>query len=65
MPKCVFQTELSYRGGNHKPQDELLLDIQTNEGGLVALAAADSALFTVRPNYKNPLSTVTRTAPNK
>lgn len=62
---CVFQTDLSYRGRNHKPQDELQLDIQTNEGGLVALAAADSALFTMRPNYRNPLSTVTRTAANK
>lgn len=62
---CVFQTDLSYRGSNHKPQDELQLDIQTNEGGLVALAAVDSALFTVRPNYRNPLSMVTRPAANK
>lgn len=62
---CVFQTELSYRGSNLKPQDELQLDIQTNEGGLVALAAADSALFSLRPNYRNPLSKVAQPAANK
>lgn len=61
----AFQTELSYRGRNHKPQDELQLDIQTNEGGLVALAAADSAVFTVRSNYRNPLNKVTQPAANK
>lgn len=60
--KCVngLQTELSYRGRSHKPQDELQLDIQTNEDGLVALAAADSAVFTVRANYRNPLNMVLR-----
>lgn len=57
---CVFQTDLSYRGRNHKPQDELQLDIETNEDGLVALAAADSAVFSVRPNYRNPLNMVTQ-----
>lgn len=58
----LFQTELSYRGRSHKPQDELQLDIQTNEDGLVALAAADSAVFTVRANYRNPLNMVTQPA---
>lgn len=58
----VFQTDLSYRGRSHKPKDELQLDIQTNEDGLVALAAADSAIFAVRPNYRNPLNMVTQPA---
>ncbi|XP_035021114.1 complement C5 isoform X2 [Hippoglossus stenolepis] len=60
--KCVngLQTELSVRRRSYKPKEKLQLDIRTNQDGLVALSAIDSALFTLRPNYRDPVSTVLR-----
>lgn len=57
---CVCQTDVVYRSQEHKPKSKLLLKIAANQDGLVALSAVDSALFTLRPNYKDPLSTVTQ-----
>uniref|UniRef100_UPI0037E7A380 complement C5 n=1 Tax=Semicossyphus pulcher TaxID=241346 RepID=UPI0037E7A380 len=60
--KCVngLQTEVSFRGGDYRPKDNLQLDIQTNQDGLVALSAVDSALFTLRPNFRDPVTMVLR-----
>nr|XP_046242467.1 complement C5 isoform X2 [Scatophagus argus] len=60
--KCVngLQTDLSYRSRDYKPKESLRLDIRTNQDGLVALSAVDSALFTLRPNYRDPVSMVLR-----
>ncbi|CAF94607.1 unnamed protein product [Tetraodon nigroviridis] len=44
----------------HKPKDNLQMKIVANQDGLVALSARDSALFALRPNYKDPVSTVLR-----
>ncbi|XP_074526548.1 complement C5 [Halichoeres trimaculatus] len=59
---CVngLQTDLSFRGQSHKPKANLQLDIQFNRDGLVALSAVDSGLFALRPNFRDPLSTVLR-----
>ncbi|XP_076588073.1 complement C5 [Chaetodon auriga] len=60
--KCVngLQTDLSHRRSVYKPKQNLQLDIRTNQEGLVALSAADSALFTLRPNYRDPVAMVLR-----
>ncbi|KAL6115010.1 c5 [Pungitius sinensis] len=60
--KCVngLQTSVSHRGGVYKPKESLQLDIQTNTAGLVALSAVDSALYTLRPDYRDPVTTVLR-----
>ncbi|KAK5910587.1 hypothetical protein CesoFtcFv8_004410 [Champsocephalus esox] len=58
--KCVngLKTDLSYRAGAYKPKQNLQLDIRTNQDGLVALSAIDSALFVLKPNYRDPVSMV-------
>ncbi|KAI9541755.1 hypothetical protein NQZ68_027119, partial [Dissostichus eleginoides] len=58
--KCVngLQTDLSHRAGVYKPKQNLRLDIRTNQDGLVALSAVDSALFALKPNYRDPISKV-------
>ncbi|XP_018549132.1 complement C5 [Lates calcarifer] len=60
--KCVsgLQTDLLFRERDYKPKETLRLDIRTNQEGLVALSAVDSALFTLRPNYRDPVTTVLR-----
>ncbi|KAK2838185.1 hypothetical protein Q5P01_015397 [Channa striata] len=60
--KCVsgLQTELSYRNRNYKPKETLELQVQNNQEGLVALSAVDSALFTLRPDYRDPVTMVLR-----
>uniref|UniRef100_A0A665VUW4 Alpha-2-macroglobulin bait region domain-containing protein n=1 Tax=Echeneis naucrates TaxID=173247 RepID=A0A665VUW4_ECHNA len=60
--KCVngLQTGVSIDQDKYKPKDSLTLDIMTNQKGLVALSAVDSALFSLRPNYKDPVSMVLR-----
>ncbi|XP_077942596.1 complement C5 isoform X2 [Gasterosteus aculeatus] len=60
--KCVnrLRTSVSHRGGVYKPKESLQLDIQTNAAGLVALSAVDSALYTLRPDYRDPVTTVLR-----
>ncbi|XP_042276163.1 complement C5 isoform X3 [Thunnus maccoyii] len=60
--KCVsgLQTELSYQRQDYKPKQNLQLDIRTNHEGLVALSAVDSGLYTLRPNYRDPVTMVLR-----
>ncbi|XP_057687194.1 complement C5 [Corythoichthys intestinalis] len=57
---CVngLQTELSYKKYDYRPKNDLKLDIRTNQEGLVALSAVDSALFQLYPNYKDPVTMV-------
>ncbi|XP_061881270.1 complement C5 isoform X2 [Entelurus aequoreus] len=59
---CVsgLTTELSYGGRDHKPKENLQLDIKTNQQGLVALSAVDSALFNLYPNYRDPVTMALR-----
>ncbi|XP_061749602.1 complement C5 isoform X2 [Nerophis ophidion] len=59
---CVggLMTELSYGGRDHRPKDDLQLDIRANQQGLVALSAVDSALFNLYPNYKDPVTMALR-----
>ncbi|CAJ1069578.1 complement C5 isoform X1 [Xyrichtys novacula] len=60
--KCVngLQTDVTISGQSHKPKDNLKLDIQTNQDGLVALSAVDMGIFTLRPNFRDPVSMVLR-----
>ncbi|XP_034548076.1 complement C5 [Notolabrus celidotus] len=60
--KCVndLQADLSFRELSYKPKDNLNLDIKTNQDGLVALSAVDTGLFTLRTNFKDPVSRVLR-----
>lgn len=43
----------------YKPKEQLQLDVRANQDGLVALSAVDAAIFTLRPNYRDPVSMVT------
>ncbi|XP_069579966.1 complement C5 isoform X1 [Brachyistius frenatus] len=60
--KCVngLQTDVSSRRPTYKPKENLQLNIRTNQDGLVALSAVDSALFTLRPKYRDPVTMVLR-----
>lgn len=59
---CVngLQTKLSYRGQNHKPKQNLEMEVRTNQEGLMAFSAMDTALFSLRPNYRDPVTMVLR-----
>ncbi|KAG7999644.1 Complement C5 [Nibea albiflora] len=61
--KCVngLKTDLSYRSREYKPKENIQLDIQTNQDGLLALSAVDTALYTLRPNYRDPVAMALRT----
>ncbi|XP_054867538.1 complement C5 [Amphiprion ocellaris] len=60
--RCVegLQTDVSLRNQNLKPKQNLQLNVRTNQNGLLALSAVDSAFFTLRPNYRDPVSMVLR-----
>uniref|UniRef100_A0A3Q3BGX5 Complement C5 n=1 Tax=Kryptolebias marmoratus TaxID=37003 RepID=A0A3Q3BGX5_KRYMA len=51
---------VSFQQQRYKPKGNIALDIRTNQDGLVALSAVDSALFTLRPNFRDPVSMVLR-----
>ncbi|XP_077456042.1 complement C5 isoform X3 [Stigmatopora argus] len=57
---CIngLQTELSYKKHEYRPKKNLKLDIRTKQEGLVALAAVDSAVYQMYPNYKDPVAMV-------
>ncbi|KAM6930938.1 complement C5 [Xenentodon cancila] len=59
---CIngLQTAVSVQKTDHKPQDNLRLSIRANQDGLVALSVVDSATFTLRSNYRDPVSMVKR-----
>lgn len=50
---------MSLRKLNYKPKENLHLNVRASQDGLVALSAVDSAIFTLRPNYQDPVSMVT------
>ncbi|CAK6980544.1 complement C5 [Scomber scombrus] len=60
--KCVsgLQTEVSFPARDYRPKQNLRLDITANQEGLVALSAVDSTLYTMRPNYQDPVTKVLR-----
>ncbi|XP_055367268.1 complement C5 isoform X2 [Betta splendens] len=60
--KCVngLKMDLSLDPRDHKPKEKLNLNIQTNQEGLVALSAVDSAVLLLRPKYRDPLTRVLR-----
>uniref|UniRef100_A0A3B3X3Q0 Alpha-2-macroglobulin bait region domain-containing protein n=1 Tax=Poecilia mexicana TaxID=48701 RepID=A0A3B3X3Q0_9TELE len=39
----------------YKPKENIKLDIRTNQGSMVALSAVDSAVLSLRPNYRDPV----------
>ncbi|PWA14829.1 hypothetical protein CCH79_00020215 [Gambusia affinis] len=59
--KCVngLQTNILFQERLYKPKENIKLDIRTNQGSMVALSAVDSAVFSLRPNYRDPVSMVT------
>ncbi|XP_076010184.1 complement C5 isoform X2 [Genypterus blacodes] len=59
---CVngLQTELTYRGKAHRPKQSLQMEVRTNQEGLVAFSAMDTALVSLRPSYKDPVTKVLR-----
>ncbi|CAL8343814.1 unnamed protein product [Lota lota] len=60
--KCVnsLKTEFHYRRRDHRPKSHLLLGVSTNQDGLVALSAVDTAIFPLRRNHKDPVNMVLR-----
>ncbi|CAN9512877.1 unnamed protein product [Ophioblennius macclurei] len=59
---CVngLKTDVSFHSRNYKPKEALQLNVRTNQDGLVALSAVDSALFTLRPTHRDPVATMLR-----
>ncbi|KAM9744624.1 complement C5-like, partial [Menidia menidia] len=63
--KCVsglkveqeVQTQSSYQK-THKPNETLQLKLTANQDGYVAMAAVDSAVYSLRPKYKDPIAMV-------
>jgi len=55
----VCWTDSSFQKRSYKPKENLQLNIKANQDGYVAMSAVDSAVFTLRPNYKDPVSMVT------
>ncbi|XP_014913176.1 complement C5 isoform X1 [Poecilia latipinna] len=60
--KCVngLQTNILFQERLYKPKENIKLDIRTNQGSMVALSAVDSAVLSLRPNYRDPVSMVLR-----
>uniref|UniRef100_A0A3Q2DTA9 Anaphylatoxin-like domain-containing protein n=1 Tax=Cyprinodon variegatus TaxID=28743 RepID=A0A3Q2DTA9_CYPVA len=60
--KCVnsLQVLISFQQKPYKPNENIQLNVRTNQGSLVALSAVDSSVFTIRPNYRDPVSMVLR-----
>ncbi|XP_026042182.1 complement C5 [Astatotilapia calliptera] len=60
--RCIsgLQTDMSLGEQYYKPKEQLQLDVRANQDGLVALSAVDAAIFTLRPNYRDPVSMVLR-----
>ncbi|KAM4578048.1 complement C5 [Fundulus diaphanus] len=60
--KCVngLQTTVTFQQRSYKPKENIQLDVRTNQGSIVALSAVDSGIFALRPNYRDPVSTVLR-----
>uniref|UniRef100_A0A3P9KV19 Anaphylatoxin-like domain-containing protein n=1 Tax=Oryzias latipes TaxID=8090 RepID=A0A3P9KV19_ORYLA len=62
--KCINGLEVKQSSGVytriHKPKENLNIDIRANQPGLVALSAVDSAVYSIRRNYKDPISMVLR-----
>ncbi|RVE68783.1 hypothetical protein OJAV_G00094840 [Oryzias javanicus] len=59
---CVngLKTSVSVDTRMHKPKENLQVEIRANQPGLVALSAVDSAVYSIRRNYKDPISMVQR-----
>ncbi|XP_011478017.1 complement C5 [Oryzias latipes] len=60
--KCIngLETSVTVDTRIHKPKENLNIDIRANQPGLVALSAVDSAVYSIRRNYKDPISMVLR-----
>ncbi|KAF6715641.1 Complement C5 [Oryzias melastigma] len=60
--KCVngLKTSVTVDTRIHKPKENLQVEIRANQPGLVALSVVDSAVYSVRRNYKDPISMVMR-----
>lgn len=59
---CVngIQTELNTDSMQYKPQQPLQINVRANQAGLVALSAVDTGIYSLRPNYMDPVSKVLR-----
>ncbi|XP_072243255.1 complement C5 [Leuresthes tenuis] len=66
--KCVnglnveqsIQSDSSFQKTSYRPNEDLHLNIKANQDGYVAMSAVDTAVFTLRPNYKDPVAMVLR-----
>ncbi|XP_075323118.1 complement C5 [Odontesthes bonariensis] len=60
--KCVngLNADSSFQKKSYRPHENLNLNIKANQDGYVAMSAVDSAVFTLRSNYKDPVSMVLR-----
>uniref|UniRef100_A0A3Q4I626 Complement C5-like n=1 Tax=Neolamprologus brichardi TaxID=32507 RepID=A0A3Q4I626_NEOBR len=59
--RCISGLQVQHHTTQYyKPKEQLQLDVRANQDGLVALSAVDAAIFTLRPNYRDPVSMVLR-----
>ncbi|CAL1615452.1 unnamed protein product [Knipowitschia caucasica] len=59
---CVngLQTELKTRASHFKPKQNLNMEVSVNQDGFIAMTAVDTGLYSLRPNYKDPINRVLR-----
>lgn len=60
--ECVngLETELKVQGTHFRPQQQLRMDVTVNQDGYIAMAAVDTGIYSLRPNYKDPVDKVLR-----
>ncbi|XP_072289541.1 complement C5 [Eucyclogobius newberryi] len=60
--ECVngLKTELKTRATNYKPQQDLEMEVKVNQDGYIAMTAVDTGIYSLRPNYKDPVNSVLR-----
>uniref|UniRef100_A0A8C6U584 Anaphylatoxin-like domain-containing protein n=1 Tax=Neogobius melanostomus TaxID=47308 RepID=A0A8C6U584_9GOBI len=60
--ECVngLETELKTPRTHFKPQQQLHMNIRVNQDGYIAMAAVDTGIYSLRPNYKDPVDRVLR-----
>ncbi|XP_055080379.1 complement C5 [Periophthalmus magnuspinnatus] len=58
--ECVngLQTEMKTQTTDYKPQQNLEMQVKVNQDGHIAMVAVDKAIYSLLPNYKDPVKRV-------
>ncbi|KAK7899565.1 hypothetical protein WMY93_020418 [Mugilogobius chulae] len=60
--ECVngLQTELTTRARHYEPKKNLEMQVKVSRDGFVAMTAVDTGIYSLRPNFKDPVDKVLR-----